>query len=43
MSTYTVRELFEFSANIRTNLGQEELRKTVNETIEMMGLNACAD
>jgi len=42
-ATYTVRELFEFAANIRTTLAPAELTQTVEDTIQMMGLQACAD
>ena len=42
-ATYTVRELFEFAANIRTTMRQEELKQTVQDTIETMGLHTCSD
>ena len=42
-ATYTVRELFEFAADIRSNDPPEVLRETVESTIQMMGLQACAD
>ena len=35
--------MFEFAASIRTNMTQEEVDKTVEETINLMGLQACSD
>ena len=44
MATQTIRELFSFSANINSsNIDQEELEKTVQSTIDMMGLRACSE
>ena len=33
----------EFAADIRDNMSPEDLERVVTETIDMMGLNACAD
>ena len=38
-----MREIFEFSARIRSNLSDVEVNQTVDETINMMGLSACSD
>ena len=40
-TTSTVRELLEFSAQIRTTLSQREIDMTVDDTIRMMGLGKC--
>ena len=42
-ATYTVRELLEFAADIRSQKSKEEINKDVEDTINMMGLSACAD
>ena len=38
-----MRELLEFAADIRSQKSKEEINKDVEDTINMMGLSACAD
>ena len=38
-----MRELLEFAANIRSHMDQDQLDRTVQDTIDKMGLNACED
>ena len=41
MATYTVKELIEFAAKIRTNQDAKEIEEKVNSIIERLGLNEC--
>ena len=41
--TYTVRELFEFAAKIRTNLDQKAVDDRVRIVLERLGLTKCKD
>ena len=43
MGTYTVRELIQFAAQIRTNQDENEIEEKVNSIIQRLGLDECKD
>ena len=41
MQTYTVKELLEFAAKIRTNQDNDEIEDKIDSIIQRLGLNDC--